>query len=54
MFGTTVQKKQVNLSENWLTGICDHAPEEDHMGFEHFIGFLGDDDIEAPLGDDDI
>ena len=45
---------EVNLSENWLKGICDHAPDEDHMGFEHFIGFLGDDDIESILGDDDI
>ena len=25
---------EVNLSENWQKGICDHAPDEDHMGFE--------------------
>ena len=25
---------EVNLSENWLKGICDHAPDDDHMGSE--------------------
>ena len=24
----------INLSENWLNGICDHALENDHMGSE--------------------
>ena len=26
---------EIDLSESWLKGICDHAPDEDHMGSEH-------------------
>ena len=26
---------EIDLSESWLNGICDHAPDEDHMGSEH-------------------
>ena len=27
---------EIDLSESWLKGICDHAPDEDHMGSELF------------------
>ena len=26
---------EIDLSESWLKGICDHTPDEDHMGSEH-------------------
>ena len=26
---------EIDLSENWLKGICNHTPEEDHMDSEH-------------------
>ena len=31
---------EIDLSESWLKGICDHAPDEDHMGSELFIIIL--------------
>ena len=31
---------EIDLSESWLKGICDHALDEDHMGSELFIIIL--------------
>ena len=31
---------EIDLSESWLKGICDYAPDEDHMGSELFIIIL--------------
>ena len=31
---------EIDLSESWLKGICDHASDEDHMGSEHIYFLL--------------
>ena len=31
---------EIDFSESWLKGICDHAPDEDHMGSELFINLI--------------